>query len=198
MGSYVQRMLSRAAIALLLTSTVAGCSRGHDDWASPPLPTPSTGTLPTPVTGRFTGFTNPCPTGTRTSSSELYISTIVRCSFGDQKKFPAFDSIATIYKPLASQGTPDEAAARLFRDSKDKDEGKVAKGIRVEDRAGLGDEAYLQVSHDSHSSWLVVRSANVLISVLGQVDISGDRDKKVAALEPRLTELAKALLAQLK
>ena len=195
MGSYVQLMLSRVALAVVLASTAAGCSRNHDDPA--PTPTTSVRTLPTPVAGRFTGFANPCPAGTRSSSSELYISTIVRCAFGDQKKFPTFDSITTITKPLASQGTPDEAAARMFRDSRDRDEGKVSKGIVVEDRSGLGNEAYLQVDHDRHSSWLVVRSANVLISVLGQVDIYGDRDEKLAALEPRLTELAKALLAQL-
>lgn len=200
----MKQIFHRVTLALLLTATVAGCSRSNDPA---PAPTTSVRTLPTPVAGRFTGFANPCPTvrgrvGTQLSSLNLSISLRVECGFGDRgrRSFPKFDSRATINRPTAAQGAPDTVTAEIFGKSKTSDQAETADGTTVEDRSGLGDQAYLLVSNKGNATYLVIRSANVLISVGGHVDRISDEAKEIAelkALEPQLTELAQALLAQL-
>jgi hypothetical protein len=162
------------------------------------LPTPSSAVAPTSAQGRFTTFKDPCPGGTQQSSVKLSVSTVVNCVYGDRSRFPQLASRITLNTPPASLGTPDAVAENLFRRSRTSDQ---KDSTTLEDRAGLGDEAYLSINPENRLTWLVVRSANVLIAVGGQVDIDGDETKKIAelkALEPQVTELAKALLAQLK
>jgi hypothetical protein len=206
MGRSVERILGRSAFALLLIPVMAACSDDRREPAPAPATPSSSADVPSPVAGRFTGFTTPCPTvqgriGTRTASNELYISTIVKCSYGAKGQLPVLESTATINKPLAAQGTPDEAAGRQYEKAKASVQGKVADGITVDDRAGLGDEAYLVISSERDVTFLVVRSANVMIQTIAQVESDGDSEKEIKALkaqEPLITELAKALLAQLK
>ncbi len=198
MGSFVRPLPERFALALLLVMSVAGCSAGHSDPAPTALPPPSTGVVSTPVEGRFTGFVNPCPAGTQQSSLKLSVSTVVNCVYGDRSRFPKIASRTTLNTPPTSQGTPEAVAEDLFRRSKKSDQ---KDSSTLEGRAGLGDEAYLSIDPENRLTWLVVRSANALIAVSGQVDIYGDKTHRIVelkALEPQLTELAKALLAQLK
>jgi len=191
-------VICRRVLALLLVPALAACSAGRDQ---PAAPTSSRATVPGPVSGKFTGFVTPCPAGTQTKFTDLYISTVVDCAYGDRTKFPKFTSTATINKPLESQGSPAAAAEALFRGQKAAAQGHTAEGVTVEDRPGLGDEAFLLVSYPGNSTVLLVRSANVLIQAGAQVDADGDRAQEVAALkalEPQVTELAEGLLAQLK
>lgn len=195
MGVSVTPILGRIALVLLLMPVVAACSAGDDEPAPTALPPASSAAAPTPVPGRFTGFTTPCPTGTQVSATDLYVGTVINCSYGDRGGFPRFDSTATITKPLASQGSPEAAGEELFRKSKD------SAGSTVEDRSGLGDEAYLLVSNEGNVTSLVIRSANVLIQVGGHVDRDANEAREIAALkalEPRITQLGQELLAQLK
>jgi hypothetical protein len=192
----VKPILGRAALAVLLVPVLTACSSGGGDPAPATLPATSRATVaPSPVAGRYTGFTTPCPGGTQVSATDLYVGLVIKCTFGAQTGFPRFTSSATINKPLAAQGSPETAGEELFRKS------KASATSATEDRAGLGDEAFLLVSNPGNLTMLVVRSANVVVQVSGHVDRDSNEAKEIAALralEPRMTELAEALLAQLK
>jgi hypothetical protein len=201
MGSSVRPHPGRLVLALLLIQAAAGCSGGDGDPAPTPPPR-SSAVVPTSVPGRFTGFADPCPTvrgraGTQQSSVALSTGTVVNCVYGDRSRFPKFASRTTLSSPPASSGTPDAVAQGLFRGSKVSDR---KDATTFEDLAGLGDEAYLLINSRNRLTWLVIRSANVLIAVSGQVDIYGAEAERIAdlkALRPQVTELAKALLAEL-
>ena len=187
----------------MLIPALAACS--HADPQVVPAPPSSAVAVPGPVAGRFTDLPPPCPAVRDQpgvlESTDLYISTTIRCSYGGRDTFPSFFSTILINKPLASQGSPDSAAERQFRTSRDLARTNPADGIFVEDRAGLGDESFMEVSYRGNFTRLRIRSANVWIEAGAKVDGDGDRAREIAALralEPQVTELAEALLAQLK
>jgi hypothetical protein len=193
-------MSGRFALTLLLAGALAACHGGDEK------PTPGAASAAAPA-ARFTGFETPCPTvgdraGSKLDSSlDTPISATVDCSYGDRTKFPHVTSVSAINKAGNPRGAPDQVTAEMFEALRVKAKTNAAEGVSAEARPGLGDEAFLVVSYKDNVTVLVVRSANALIQASLTVDADGDRATELAELraqEPVVTELAEALLAQLR
>jgi hypothetical protein len=193
-------MRGRLAPALLLVGALAACSGGDEK----PAPAAASATAPA---AKFTSFGTPCPTigdraGSKLDSSlDTPISSTVDCSYGDRTKFPHVNSVSTINKAGNPKGAPDLVTAEMFEALRTKAKTNAADGVSAEERPGLGDEAFVVVSYRDNVTVMVVRSANALIQASLTVDADGDRARELAALraqEPVVTDLAKALLAQLR
>ena len=181
---------------------MAACSGGGRE----PAPGPATAASSAPA-AKFSGFATPCPTvdgrtGSKLPSSlDTPISLTVHCAYGDRTKFPHVHSVSAINKAGNPKGAPDQITEEMFGALRDKARTDAADGVSAAERQGLGDEAFVVVSYKDNITVMVVRSANALIQASLTVDAQGDRAAELAALraqEPAVTELARALLAQLR
>jgi hypothetical protein len=191
-------------LALTLVAALAACSGGGREPTPSAAPAPAASSAPA---ARFSSFATPCPTvgdraGTKLDSSlDTPISSIVECSYGDRAKFPHVNSLSTINKAGNPKGAPDQITQEMFEALRGKAKADAAGGVSAEERPGLGDEAFVVVSYKDNVTVMVVRSANALIQASLTVDADGDRARELAALraqEPVVTDLAKALLAELR
>ncbi|MET0416252.1 MAG: hypothetical protein ABW022_09550 [Actinoplanes sp.] len=188
-----------AAFALLFA--LAACESGSA--AEKPVETPSS--APPSVT-MFSRFAVPCPTvGDRPGSPideplDTPISLTADCAYGSRTKFPHVNSLSTINKPGNPKGTPDEITVEAFEKLRLKASTNSLEGIFSEERE-LGDEAFLMVSHADNTTVLVVRKANALVQASATIDAVGDQEKaltQLRALEPQVTAVAQAVLAELR
>jgi hypothetical protein len=190
-----------AALALLLVPVLSACNgngNGNDPAAGPAASSSAAAAAPG---AKYTRFATPCPTvGDRPGEQvdpplDTPISVTAECTYGDRTTFPHVNSIATINKAGNPKGAADQVATEMFGALRSK------AASSAEKRPGLGDEAFLVVSYDDNVALMVVRSSNALIQASATLDAEGDREKALAALraqEPVVTELSRALLAELR
>lgn len=193
-----------AALALLLIPLPAACDSG--DRAPAPVGAGSASAASAPP-ARYSRFATPCPrvgdrAGTPVDSPlDTPISLTAECSYGERSKFPHVNSIATIAKAGNPKGAPDQVTGAMFEALRGKAVPSTTDGVSAEERPGLGDEAFLVVSYKDNVTLLVVRSANALIQASATLDAEGDRGTALARLraqEPVVSELSRALLAELR
>jgi hypothetical protein len=193
-----------AAVVLLLA--LAGCNNADAGPATPAAPATAAASS-APAARQFTSFAVPCPTvGDRPGSPvdkplDTPISLTADCSYGSTTKFPHVNSVSTIHKAGNPQGAPDEIAGETFEKLRLKASTNSLEGVFSEERPELGDAAFLMVSHRDNVALLVVRSANVVIQASATIDAVAGKDAaltQLRALEPQVTAVARAVLAELR
>ncbi len=198
--------MRRAAAAFGLLLVLAGCN-GTDAGGTTPDAAPTIAASSAPAVQQFTRFATPCPTvGDRPGSPideplDTPISLTADCAYGSTTKFPHVNSVSTINKPGNPKGSPDEITAGMFEQLRLKASDNSLEGISSQERPGLGDDAFLMVNHRDNITLLVVRSGNAVIQASATIDAVADREQaltQLRALEPQVTSVARAVLAELR